>query len=57
MNEMLGNIINPPLNENGNVVVKVSQIMKKLRTYQDRKNFALENSKFIIINSKRLVCS
>ena len=36
---------NPQINENGNVFVKATDIMKKLRTYQDRKNFALENSK------------
>ena len=34
------------VNENGNVIVKASQILKKLKTYKDRKNFALENSKF-----------
>lgn len=32
-------------NEEQNVTVKVSEILKKLKTYQDRKNFALENSK------------
>ena len=36
---------NVQINQNQNVVVKVSQILKKLKTYQDRKNFALENSK------------
>ena len=30
---------------NGKIVVKASEILKKLQTYQDRKNFALENSK------------
>jgi len=39
---------NHQLNENGNVIVKASQILKKLKTYQDRKNFALENSKFLL---------
>ena len=36
---------NIQINQSENVVVKVSQILKKLKTYQDRKNFALENSK------------
>ena len=36
---------NIQINQSQNVVVKVSQILKKLKTYQDRKNFALENSK------------
>ena len=39
-------INNPQINNNRNVIVKASDILKKLRTYQDRKNFALENSKF-----------
>ena len=47
---------NPQINENGNVFVKATDIMKKLRTYQDRKNFALENSKFNYFIS-RLVSS
>lgn len=39
------NMINNPIARNGNVIVKASQILKKLKTYRDRKNFALENSK------------
>ena len=42
-------------NQNRNVIVKVSDIMKKLNTWQDRKNFALENSKLIIDIFNRLV--
>ena len=34
--------------QNRNIIVKASQILKKLRTFQDSKNFALENSKNII---------
>ena len=37
------------LNHPQNVLVKVSDILKKLKTFQDRKNFALENSKKIKI--------
>lgn len=50
---------NPQINENGNVLVKASDIMKKLKTYQDRRNFALENSKnyyfiFRLVSSERI---
>ena len=34
---------------NSKVVVKASDILKKLKTPTDRRNFALENSKFIYI--------
>ena len=37
------------MNQSQNVLVKVTDILKKLRTFQDRKNFALENSKKISI--------
>jgi len=40
-------MINNPIAENGNVIVKVSDILKKLKTYRDRKSFVLENSKQI----------
>ena len=51
-------INNPQINNNRNVIIKASDILKKLRTYQDRKNFALENSKFNhitfrLVSSKR----
>ena len=36
---------NIQMNQSQNVLVKVTDILKKLRTSQDRKNFALENSK------------
>ena len=42
------NLINEQIPQNRNIIVKASQILKKLRTFQDRKNFALENSKNII---------
>ena len=42
------NLMNEQISQNRNIIVKASQILKKLRTYQDRKNFALENSKNII---------
>ena len=42
------NLMNEQIPQNRNIIVKASQILKKLRTYQDRKNFALENSKNII---------
>ena len=32
-------------NQGQNIVVKVSDILKMLKTYQDRKNFPLENIK------------
>ena len=35
------------MNQSQNVLVKVTDILKKLRTFQDRKNFTLENSKKI----------
>lgn len=41
------NANNPQINEYPNVIVRASEILKKLRTFQDRKNFALENSKNI----------
>lgn len=41
------NMINNPIAENGNVIVKASDILKKLKTYRERKSFALENSKQI----------
>ena len=36
---------NIQVNQDQNIVVKVSEILRKLKTNQDRKNFALENSK------------
>jgi len=39
--------INNNSNE-GTIIVRASDILKKLRSPQDRKNFALENSKYII---------
>ena len=41
------NTNNPQINQNPSVIVRASEILKKLRTFQDRKNFALENSKII----------
>ena len=41
-------IIDEQIPQNRNIIVKASQILKKLRTFQDRKNFALENSKYMI---------
>ena len=46
MQEMPMNI-NNNFNE-GTIIVRASDILKKLRSPQDRKNFALENSKYII---------
>ena len=42
------NLINKQIPQNRNIIVKASQILKKLRTFQDLKNFVLENSKNII---------
>ena len=41
------NINNPQINQDPGVIVRASEILKKLRTFQDRKNFALESSKII----------
>ena len=48
MEERYLNLIEDQIKENRVIIVKASQVLKKLRTFQDRKNFALENSKQII---------
>ena len=47
MERIQPNINNSQINQNPSIIVRASDILKKLRTFQDRKNFALENSKFI----------
>lgn len=43
MERILPNVNNPQINEYPNVIVRASEILKKLPTFQDRKNFALES--------------